>query len=443
VAIELGEQLGFWMILPFAAMLLAIAVLPVAAGHWFESNRNKGVVAAVLGVPTVAYLLARYGGLGWESAVATAEEYVAFIVLLTSLYTISGGIYLTGNLLGTPRVNATFLLVGAVLANFIGTTGAAMVLIRPLLRANSERRHTKHVVVFFIFVVCNIGGMLTPLGDPPLFLGFLRGVSFGWTLRLWPQWLFTTALVVLVFLALERYFYRRETFKSRREDEADYVPMRIAGKANLFLLGLVIVVVLLSGPLHEAGAAIHFPLLREVALIVLALASLKLGPRGPRASNHFCWHPMVEVGVIFAGIFATMIPALAILQAKGGAIGLDAPWQYFWSTGALSAFLDNAPTYLAFTSVAQGQVGVATIGGLMSTAVTTGASFAPAAFLTAISTGAVMMGANSYIGNAPNLMVKCISTTAGVRMPSFFGYVGWGAVILLPIYAIVTAVFLI
>lgn len=440
-SIELGRQLGFWTLAPFACMLLAVAVLPLLCGCWFDQNRNKAIIAFVLGVPSVVYLIVRFGHLGLEIAGTTAEEYVSFVILLLALFTISGGIYLTGNLVATPKANLTFLAIGAVLASFIGTMGASMVLIRPLLRANSERAHSKHTVVFFIFAVSNVGGLLTPLGDPPLFLGFLRGVPFAWTLRLWAEWLFVVGLVLAVYLAIELYYYRKEPAPCRRMDVEDYVPMRLKGNINLLFLALVTVTVLFSGPLGRAGEAIHFPFVREVILVVLSALSLALGPRGPRASNQFCWGPIVEVAVLFAGIFATMIPALALLQAHGGSIGLSQPWHYFWASGGLSSFLDNAPTYLVFTAVAQGQVGVDTVGALTASGVVAGVGFSPADFLKAISSGAVMMGAMTYIGNAPNFAVRCIAERSGLKMPSFFGYMGYSVAVLIPIFAIVTAIF--
>jgi Na+/H+ antiporter NhaD/arsenite permease-like protein len=438
---QLGEALSIWLVLPFAGLLLSIAILPLTAEHWFEKNRNRAIVAAVFGVPVVLYLLVRFGSEGLTEVLYTGEEYISFIVLLTALFTISGGIYLTGNLLGTPLTNVGFLLVGAVLANFIGTTGAAMVLVRPLLRANSERHHTKHVVIFFIFVVANIGGLLTPLGDPPLFLGFLRGIDFFWTLRLLPQWAMTVGLTVAVFAALDYRAYRKEGAKSIREDIADYVPMRIAGKVNILFLGGVIGAVLLSKPLATAGESIHFPFLREVIMGIMIFLSLRLGPSGPRKANHFSWAPILEVAIIFAGIFAAMIPALAILKARGGELGLVEPWHFFWSTGVLSSFLDNAPTYLTFTSTAQGYLGIDQMSGLMETTVIESIGRAPAAFLAAISCGAVFMGANSYIGNAPNFMVKSIAENSGLKMPSFFGYMAYSAAVLLPIFLVVTLVF--
>jgi Na+/H+ antiporter NhaD/arsenite permease-like protein len=441
MSIELGRQLGFWTFAPFGCMLLAIAILPLVAGKWFHRNRNKAIVAAVLGVPTIVYLLARFGSLGLHVAASTAEEYVSFIVLLLALFTISGGIYLSGNLVATPRTNLAFLLAGAILASFVGTMGASMLLIRPLLRANSERTHSRHTAVFFIFVVCNLGGMLTALGDPPLLLGFLRGVPFAWPLRLWPQWLLVVGLTLVTYLAIEIRRYRREPAHALTLDQVDYVPMRLTGAINLLFFVLVIVTVLFSGFLGRASEALHFPFLREVILVALTVLSVKLGPRGPRAANQFKWAPIVEVAVLFAGIFATMIPALALLQARGDAVGVNQPWQYFWASGGLSAFLDNAPAYLAFTATAQGQLGIATTGGLTASQIVPGFGFAPAQYLVAISCGTVMMGAITYIGNAPNFAVRAIAEHSGLKMPSFLGYMGYSVAVLVPIFVVVTVVF--
>ncbi len=438
---ELGSQLGFWAVIPFALMLLAVAILPLAAESWFGRNRNKAIVAAVLGVPTVIYLIAAFGHLGLDRTGSTSKEYVSFIVMLFALYTISGGIYLTGNLVATPRHNLGFLAAGAVLASFIGTMGASMVLIRPLLRANSERTHVRHTIVFFIFAVSNVGGLLTPLGDPPLFLGFLRGVPFGWTLGLWREWLLVVGLVVAVYMAVEYRYYRKEPAAALRMDVQDYVPMRLKGGINVVLLALVILTVVFSGRLTQLGEAFSFPFVRELILVVLALVSVRFGPQGPRASNHFSWHPIVEVAVLFAGIFATMIPALALLEAKGASLGVAVPWHYFWATGGLSSFLDNAPTYLVFTSVAQGQAGAATVGALTSAQLIPGLGVAPTELLAAISCGAVMMGAMTYVGNAPNFAVKAIAEHSGLKMPSFFGYMGYSLAVLVPILLVVTAVF--
>lgn len=437
----LGDELSPWMIGPFIGLLLCIAILPLAAGEWFEKNRNKALVAALFGAPVVIYLLVGFGAEGRETIGDTLHEYISFIVLLTALFTISGGMYLSGDPLATPRNNITFLAVGAVLANFIGTTGAAMLLIRPVLRANAERTHMRHTVIFLIFVVCNIGGLLTPLGDPPLFLGFLRGVDFFWTLRLFPQWALTVGLVLLVYAAFEVRAFRREPPRAVEADRAEYVPIRMHGKINALFLAGVICATLASAPLADAGEAIGFPFLREAIMVAMIVCSLKLGPARPRELNRFSWAPIQEVAIIFAGIFAAMVPALAILEARGDELGLTQPWQYFWATGALSSFLDNAPTYLTFTSTAQGLLGVPDTAGLMSTTVVPSVGAAPSAFLAAISCGAVFMGANSYIGNAPNFMVKSIAEESGIAMPHFFGYMGYSALVLLPVFALVTLIF--
>ena len=320
---ELGEQISPWTLVPFFCMLLSVAVLPLVAGPWFHHNRNKGLVALVLGLPTVIYLVAHFGQVGLESVGQTAREYASFIIILSALYVISGGIYLTGNLIATPRTNIGFLVTGAVLASFIGTMGASMVLIRPLLRANCERRHARHTIIFFLFAVSNIGGMLTPLGDPPLFLGFLRGVPFGWTLGLWPQWLLSVGLVLAVYLVLEYYYYRKEPAGGPAhgrgrlrahavEGEHQHPPVCPRHRDRD----------LLRESRRAWARTISFPFVREVILVILAIVSLRLGPRGPRAANHFKWAPIVEVAVLFAGIFATMIPALALLEAKGASIGV-------------------------------------------------------------------------------------------------------------------------
>jgi Na+/H+ antiporter NhaD/arsenite permease-like protein len=437
---ELGRQLGFWTIIPFVLMLLATAVLPLAAGPWFHRNRNKALVAAVLGVPTVAYLLVGFGHVGLTVAAQTARDYISFMVLLFALFTISGGIYIAGDIRATPRTNLALLAMAAVLANVIGTMGASMVLIHPLLRINAERGRVKHTVVFFIFLASNIGGLLTPLG-PPLFLGYLRGVPFSWTLRLWPEWLLVVGLTLGVYLILDTYHHRRETASCLLADEENYVPIRLRGGMNLALLVLVVITVFFSESLARVGDRVHFPFIADAVLVMLAVISITLAPHEPRRANRFGWAPIVEVGVLFAGVFATMVPALALLQAKGAAVNLAQPWHYFWATGGLSAFLDNAPTYLAFGSLAQGQVGAVTMGGLTSTAVVPGLGLAPAHLLAAISCGAVFLGALTYLGNAPNFAVKAIAEHSGRKMPSFFGYMGYSLAVLVPIFLVTTVIF--
>jgi Na+/H+ antiporter NhaD/arsenite permease-like protein len=400
--------------LPFAAMLLAIAVLPLATPHFWESNLRKLGVAAVLAAPVlVLYLRHRP-----ESLVEAAADYVSFIVLLGGLFVISGGIFMEGDLEATPRTNAAFLGAGALLASFVGTTGASMLLIRPLLQTNRERRHVAHTVVFFIFLVSNIGGCLTPLGDPPLFLGYLIGVPFLWTLRLFVPWLFTVALVLAVYVVWDRRAHAREEARDLKRDFYEVRPLRVAGKLNLVLLGGVLLAV----------AFLRAPW-REAAIVALVLVSMAATDRELRKANHFTFHPILEVAALFAGIFVTMLPALHILQARGAELGVREPWHFFWATGMLSSFLDNAPTYLTFLALARSL-------GLPGEVVGV-----PHALLTAISLGAVFMGANTYIGNGPNFMVRSIAEQRGVRMPSFGGYMLYSGAVLIPVFLVVTLVF--
>jgi Na+/H+ antiporter NhaD/arsenite permease-like protein len=437
---QLGLQLGFWAAIPFGLMLVAVAVLPLAAGRWYAHNRNKAIVAAVLGAPTVLYLLFRFGHPALLAAGQTGKDYVSFMVLLFALFTISGGVHLSGDIRATPWTNLLFLGGAAVLANVIGTMGAAMVLIHPLLRINTERTRVKHTVVFFIFLAGNIGGLLTPLG-PPLYLGYLRGVPFTWTLRLWPEWLLVVGLALAAYLAFELYHYRKEPETALVADFENYVPIRLTGGWNIGLLALVVVTVFFSDPLTRVGAKFHFPFLGELVLVALAVLSLLLTAPHPRKANGFHWSPMVEVAVLFAGIFATMVPALALLQAKGASAGLTQPWQYFWSSGGLSGFLDNAPTYLAFATLGAGKAGVTTLGGLTSLVTAPGLGFAPARLLAAVSCGSVFMGSLSYLGNAPNFAVKAIAEHSGRKMPSFLGYMGYSMAVLVPIFVLTTVIF--
>jgi len=428
---RVGEALALWSVAPFALMLLGIAVLPLVAGHLWEHNRNKAILSALLGLPVAAWMWT----LDPAAVGHVAHEYVAFLILLGSLFVIAGGIVIRGTLAGTPGLNAALLALGAVLASVVGTTGASMLLIRPLLRANSVRKAKAHVVVFFIFVVSNAGGLLTPLGDPPLFLGFLRGVPFLWTLRLRPQWLFVNALLVVVFYVFDSTVFRREDLATPGDlDEVAVghrVPLHVAGVPNFFYLGGVIAVLLLSG-------SARFPVgIQEGGMLAMAALSWFTTPRPLRRENGFTWAPIVEVAVLFAGIFATMMPALAILNARGGELGLTEPWQFFWASGLLSSFLDNAPTYLTFASAASALLGTsaADLSALIATE-------QGARLLAAVSLGSVFMGANTYIGNGPNFMVKAIAERDGVRMPGFFGYMAYSGAILIPIFAALTFVFL-
>ncbi len=395
-------------------MLLAIAVCPLRAPHWWEPNRNKAIVSAALGLP----VLAAYGVRHPATLLHTGLDYVSFIVLLGGLFVVTGGILLRGDLVATPATNTGFLALGGLLASLVGTTGASMLLVRALLQTNSERTHVKHTVIFFIFIVSNVGGMLTPLGDPPLFLGYLAGVPFTWTLQLWPQWALMLAVLLAAYFAYDSMHFAREPLAALRRDRSRVTPLRIHGGLNaLWLAGVVVAVALLQAPW------------REVAIVALAGLSLRLTPRRIRRDNGFSAGPIVEVGVLFAGIFATMIPALDLLRLRGDELGVRTPWQFFWATGALSSFLDNAPTYLTFLALGQGLRLPAEVVGV------------PESILAAISVGAVAMGANTYIGNAPNFMVKAIAEETGVKMPSFFGYMLYSGAILLPLFVAVTLLF--
>jgi Na+/H+ antiporter NhaD/arsenite permease-like protein len=405
---------AIYAVLPFIALLLTIAVAPLGAPHWWESNAHKLLVAAALGAPVLVMYLVRNP----RALLGMAEDYVSFIVLLSGLYAIAGGIRLTGDLQATPLTNTTFLGLGALLASFIGTTGASMVLIRPLLQTNRERRRVRHTVVFFIFLVSNVGGMLTPLGDPPLFLGYLQGVPFAWTFRLWPHWLFMTGVLLALYFVWDAREYRRESPAAIRRDIAEIAPLRLQGALNALALGLVVLAV----------AFLRAPW-REIVIVACAGVSLWWTPAAIRHANRVTAGPMVEVAVLFLGIFVTMIPALELLRARAGELGVRAPWQFFWATGVLSTFLDNAPTYVTFLALAQG---------LRITPEVVGVTHH---VLAAISVGAVAMGANSYIGNAPNFMVKAIAEEAKIPMPSFFGYMLYSCAVLLPLFLATTLIF--
>ena len=420
----------------FVLLLLAIAVLPLVVEHWWESNRNKGLVAALLSLPVAGYYLISEPA----QLLHPIEEYFSFIVLLWSLYTISGGIVIRGAMKGTPKGNTLLLFIGAVVANIFGTTGAAMLLIRPLLRMNAGRKYKRHIVIFFIFLVANVGGCLTPLGDPPLFLGYLRGVPFEWTLKLFPIWAPTLAALLAIFYFWDARVWRKEDpiFKST---PAKGGSLSIAGNINFILVAGVMCATIFSPQLRAFSDSIGVGWgggspWRELIMIAMGIISMQVTSQALRKENRFNFDAIIEVAVLFAAIFITMIPALSLLQIHGHKLGLEQPWQFMWTTGILSSFLDNAPTYLVFASAAASVAGVADIASLVSSSL-------GEPLLKAISIGAVFMGANTYIGNAPNFMVKVIADTAQehrVRMPSFFGYMLYSAVILIPVYVVVTIV---
>ena len=438
-----GADLSIFWVFPFAGILLSIAIFPLVAPDFWHHNFGK--ISAFWSILLIGPFLLKVGFTItlYELLHVGLLEYVPFIILLLSLFTISGGVQLTGALVGTPIVNTGIIFIGTALASWMGTTGAAMLLIRPLIRANKERKNKVHVIVFFIFLVANIGGSLTPLGDPPLFLGFLKGVNFFWTTSaMMVPMLFMVFSLLIIFFIFDSYLYKKENVKKVESD----IKIGIEGSFNLLLLLGVIVSVLLSGfwkPHIEFEVFyVHVELqnvIRDILLLCLTFASWKLTSSKIREANEYTWFPIVEVAKLFAGIFVTIIPAIAILKAgTSGALGAvinsvsneSGPinYMYFWATGILSSFLDNAPTYLVFFNTAGGDP-IQLMGELSQT-------------LLAISAGAVFMGANTYIGNAPNFMVKSISESSGIEMPSFFGYLfKWSLPILFPLFIVVTFLF--
>ncbi len=416
---HLGQILPLWTVSFFVLLLLSIAIFPLTHGHFWDRNRNKAIVSAMLSLP-VLILFYHYNN--FNPLIHEIKEYFSFIILLASLFIISGGIFLGGDIAATPRNNTIFLLIGGMIANILGTTGAAMLLIRPLLRTNSERQFIAHIPIFFIFIVCNIGGCLTPVGDPPLFMGYLRGVPFFWTLRLFPHWILMMTLILIVFYFVDLRFWKRESSEAIKLDKRMIEPLSLHGKINLiFLSGILLSVILFETPA------------REGMMIGLSFLSLVSTPQKIREQNEFNYAPIIEVAILFAGIFITMVPALLILEARGAEFGVRLPWHFFWTTGGLSSFLDNTPTYVTFLSLAQG---LAQATGLPNEIIGV-----PVKYLEAISVGAVFMGANSYIGNGPNFMVKAICEHQKVKIPSFFGYMLWSCGILVPLFIIITLIF--
>ncbi len=437
---------SLFAVLPFVALLLCIAVLPLisATEHWWESNKNRLMVALTLGGVTLLYYAAT-SGVGKVVSIldhALMAEYIPFIVLLFALYVISGGICLKGDLAAHPATNTGFLAVGALIASFVGTTGASMLLIRPLLQTNSERQHVRHTVIFFIFLVSNIGGCLLPIGDPPLFLGYLRGVPFMWTLGLWAPWAATCAMLLVVYFIWDTRAYKKETLRDLITDETRTTKLRLSGKVNLLWLVGVVLCVAMVKP-GEAFPLLGFttpPLLRELLMMGFVVLSVKLTPQSIRNDNQFNYHAILEVAALFVGIFICMQVPIEILQASGEQLKpiLNSPHKFFWLTGALSSFLDNAPTYVVFFQTAESM----TPAGAANVLTLADGGTIIQTMLVAISLGAVFMGAMSYIGNGPNFMVKSIAEQSGVKMPSFFGYMAYSCGILLPVLIVITLIFL-
>jgi Na+/H+ antiporter NhaD/arsenite permease-like protein len=438
----LGAVLPLWSVVPFASLLLAIALVPLLAPRFWEHDRNRALIAALCALPILVYLPLAFGQDGVHALIEKGHEYVAFIALLTSLFVITGGIHVRGSLSGTPLLNTALLAIGGLLASAIGTTGASVLLIRPLLRANEPRVKKAHIVVFFIFVVSNCGGLLTPLGDPPLFLGFLKGVPFEWTLRLWPQWLLVNGLLLLIFNLWDQAVFDREEAErpgSQLEEVQRHAPLGVDGAHNFALLFGVVAVIYAAGRgFFHGGEPWPFGA-AEACMAALSLASWLTTARAIHERNAFSFAPIREVAILFAGIFATMAPALLLLNAHAEQFGIRAPWHFFWSAGLLSSFLDNAPTYLTFAATAAGLQDIPLEGRYLAHYLELGGE--SAGVLAAISCGAVLMGANTYIGNGPNFMVKAIAEERGVRMPSFFGYMAYSSAVLIPLFAVVTFVF--
>ncbi len=444
---EHHEPPAMWWLgsLPFVGMLGCIAVLPLvrATHHWWENNLNRLGVAMFFAALTMVYYLS-VRGLGSIATVlnhAILAEYIPFIVLLFCLYVISGGISLTGDLAARPATNTAFLAMGALIASFVGTTGASMLLIRPLLQTNSERRHVVHTVVFFIFLVSNVGGCLLPIGDPPLFLGYLFGVPFIWTMGLWAPWLFCCVVLLVTYFIWDTFAYKREAPADIRRDETEKQPMRLRGVSNILLLGGIVACVALVDPNKPLPFTdfTPFPFMRELLMLGLVGVSLRRTPKGVREYNQFNYVAILEVAALFIGIFIAMQVPIEVLNARGADLGVDAPWKFFWATGLLSSVLDNAPTYVVFFETARAmppEAGAATVslstGGVINEA-----------FLAAISLGAVFMGAMTYIGNGPNFMVKSIAEQSNIRMPSFFGFMfKYSVPVLIPVFILVTLLFL-
>lgn len=446
---NIGASLSLVYVIPFACMLLCIAIFPLVAGEFWEKNKQWFVIlwSLLFLIPfAIKYGMSAMSENLLETIVG---DYLTFIVLLFGLFCVAGNITLEGDLVGSPKVNAILLLIGTLLSSWIGTTGASMVMIRPLIRANKWRSRKVHIMVFFIFLVSNIGGCLTPVGDPPLLMGFMRGVGFFWSLRLVRMLLVNAVLLMSLFLILDVRAYKKDLADGLKPEKSDeQAPLRLTGGHNIIFLIAIVGAVILSGVLpgvfEKAGlpAGIHiygevtlgFPAIIECVIILLAaFLSFKTTKKQVRINNHFTWGAIEEVAVLFIGIFITMIPALLILKARGSELGLNTPWQMFWGTGALSSFLDNTPTYLVFMTTA------GTLGATSGVSTTVGTISVQ--MLEAISCGAVFMGANTYIGNAPNFMVRSIAEENGIKMPSFFGYMGWSLSCLIPVFLIDMLIF--
>lgn len=430
------EAMPLWLSIPFAVILLFIAIGPLFFEHWWEQNKNKLLVSLVLGIPVAIILVMR--NLTHDLVHQLVFDYIPFIVLLGSLFVVTGGIHLKGDIEAKPWINTLFLAIGGVLASFMGTTGAAMLLIRPVIKTNSQRKFKVHTILFFIAIVANAGGLLTPLGDPPLFLLYLKGAPFEWFFGLAAEWAFVVLILLLIYFAVDSFYYKKEKAKDIKADETEIEPIRLKGNLNfILLLGIIFSVAFINKQYISIINENHyFGFLREGVMVLMALLSLKLTPNKLRFdANRFTWHPIIEVAFLFLGIFITMVPALIFLRENAASFGIDTPVKFYYATGSLSAFLDNAPTALSFRNMALGLVDASTTATLVAGI--------PEMILRAISLSAVFFGAMTYIGNGPNFMVKAIAEEEKIPMPSFFGYIiKFSLIVLLPVYIITQIIFM-
>jgi Na+/H+ antiporter NhaD/arsenite permease-like protein len=422
-----------WSLTPFILMLGSIAVLPLTYHHFWEKNLNKLYIAILLSIPVIIFLLAN--NLEERLVETMLFDYVPFLILLGALFTITGGIYLTGDIEAKPSINTLFLGIGAVLASFMGTTGAAMLLIRPVIQTNKERTFKVHTILFFIGIVANCGGLLTPLGDPPLFMMYLRGADFTWFFQLFPEWFFTNAILLTIYFIADKYYYKKEPVTAVLRDKTYIRPLKIEGKLNfLWLIGVVLAVAFLNEQYVEVINTNHyFKFIREAVIAGMAVLSLLFTAKLVRTSNNFTWGPIEEVAYLFLGIFITMVPCLLYLESNAKSLGVTTPTQFYYYTGLLSSFLDNTPTAVTFHSLA---LGLGQITSEMAAGI-------PAVLLKAISIAAVFFGSMTYIGNGPNFMVKAVAEENNIKMPDFFSYmIKFSIIILLPVFIIVQLLFM-
>lgn len=443
---SLGSTLSFAYCIPFAGMLLSIAICPLVNGAWWEKFKGAAVLFWSL-LFLVPFAIGNGAGTALNHFLEVIlGDYISFIVLLFGLFCVAGNIRIRGTLAGTPKVNVLLLLIGTLLSSWVGTTGASMLLIRPVIRANSWRKRKVHTMVFFIFLVSNIGGCLTPVGDPPLLMGFMHGVPFTWSFHLLPIFLLNVVLLLALYFIIDSRAYKKDLADGAKPKASEKTEkIGLEGAHNLIFLLCIVGAVILSGSLANINAffgkgikiegevTLTFATMIEMAIILLsAFLSFKTTKKEVRTANNFSWGAIQEVAVLFIGIFITMIPALLILSARGSELGITKNWQMFWATGALSSFLDNTPTYLVFFETAVS---------LHATNEAIGSVMIPQTMLMAISCGAVFMGANTYIGNAPNFMIKSIAEENNIKMPSFFGYLFWSVCCLVPVFLIDTLIF--